>query len=339
MSEDLLEAARTGDREAFGHLVDPLRRELHVHCYRLLGSLDDADDALQDTLLAAWRALAEFQGRSSLRTWLHRIATNRCLNVLRTGRRRPRTQPIAPFDAPDATSTWDVPWLQPYPDALVEQIDPATRVLARESVELAFVAALQTLPARQVAALVLCDVLELSVAEAADALDVTPTSVKGLLQRARAAVPARREEAPSDAVARTARRFAEAFARDDVDSVVALLTDDAWLAMPPAPHRYDGVGAVARFLRASAAGRPGGAYTLVPVLGGAGGHPAFGCYLDEAARGLLVVLPNDDGARVAGLLRVLDDDVHRHFRLPDRLTGATAGPHRPAGQVSPRVSG
>jgi RNA polymerase sigma-70 factor (ECF subfamily) len=317
VSDDLLEAARGGDADAFRALVEGYRRELHAHCYRLLGSLDDADDAVQETLLAAWRGLDGFEGRSSLRTWLYRIATTRSLNMIRSAGRRPRVTPLSPFEAPTPSGSFDFPGLQPYPDALIDDVDPAQRAVAREGVELAFVAALQMLPPRQAAALVLCDVLEFSVAEAAEALGAGPTAVKGLLQRARAVLPARGQAPTGDAVDRTARRFAEAFERDDVETVVSMLTDSAWLAMPPALQRYDGPDAVGRFLRASASGRPGGRYTLVPVR--AGGHAAFGCYLAGTARGLVVVLPSADGQRITGLLRFLDDDLHRRFGLPDRI--------------------
>lgn len=220
-----------------------------------------------------------------------------------------------------------MPWLQPYPDALLETADPSKRAVARESVEIAFVTALQTLPPRQTAALLLCDVLAFGRSEVAEMLGTESTSVKGPLQRARAALPAVGGAAsPSAATAALAKRFAEAFARDDVDGVVALLTDDAWLAMPPAPHRYDGTAAIGRFLRVSALDRPGGAYRLVPVA--AGGHPGFGCYLDGRARGLVVLLPAPDGNRITGVLRFLDDGLHRHFSLPDGMPALPAARSR-----------
>ena len=189
--------------------------------------------------------------------------------------------------------------------------------MARESVELAFVTALQALPPRQTAVLVLCDVLGFALAETAQMLEVAPTAVKGLLQRARATMPVAAPEPSSSALTRLAREFASAFESDDVERVVALLTDQAWLAMPPATERYDGASAVAAFLRASAAGRPGDGYTLVATR--AGGHPAYGCYLEGRARGLLVLLPDPAGTAISGIVRFLDDRVHRHFGLPDTL--------------------
>jgi RNA polymerase sigma-70 factor (TIGR02960 family) len=310
-----LEAARAGDERAFNALIEPHRRELHVHCYRMLGSLDDADDLVQETLLAAWRGLHGFAGRSSLRTWLYRIATSRCLNAIRDGRRRPPRAPAPPFEPPRPSSRFEVPWLQPYPDVLLAADDPSVRSLAREGVELAFVATLQALPPRQTAALVLCDVLGFGVAEVAGMLDVPGTTVKGLLQRARAAMPAAPPVGSAGADAKLAREFATAFEADDVQGVVALLTDEAWLAMPPATERYDGPTAIASFLRASAAGRPGVGYTLLATR--ANGHPAFGCYLENRARGVLVLVPDRTGTRVAGIARFLDDDLHRRFGLPD----------------------
>jgi RNA polymerase sigma-70 factor (ECF subfamily) len=182
-------------------------------------------------------------------------------------------------------------------------------------VELAFVTALQILPPRQAAALVLCDVLEFTLAEAGGMLDAPPTAVKGLLQRARAATPGRVPAGIPAAEARLAREFAEAFAADDVDRIVTLLTDKAWLAMPPATECYEGPDEIAAFLRASAAGRPGGTYRVLPTR--ANGRPAFGCYLQGRARGMLVLTPNRDGTKIAGITRFLDDTVHRHFGLPD----------------------
>jgi RNA polymerase sigma-70 factor (ECF subfamily) len=317
MIDVALRAARAGDESAFRALIEPYRRELHVHCYRMLGSIDDADDVLQETLLAAWRGLDTFAGHSSVRTWLYRIATNRCLNMIRDSRRRPPLEPAPPFAPPTPSSRFEVPWLQPYPDALIEHDDPSVRALAREGIELAFVTALQTLPPRQTAALVLCDVLKFSPAEVAAMLDVTSTAVKGLLQRARAAMPAAVPPLAAAAETQLAQQFASAFEADNVEQVVALLTDDAWLAMPPATEQYDGPHAIATFLRASALGRPGDGYTLLPTR--AGGHPAFGCYLETCARGLLVLIPNLEGTAVAGIARFLDDRLHERFGLPDAI--------------------
>ena len=325
-----LQAARDGDHRAFAELVAPFERELHVHCYRILGSMHAADDALQETLIAAWGALPRFEGRASMRTWLYRIATSRCLNAVRDGARRPPLAPVAPFDPPSPTSREQVTWVQPYAERLLPDSDPAAMAIARDGIELAFVTALQALPPRQTAALVLCDVLDFATRDVATMLDVSPTAVKGLLQRARARMPARTPTAAAEDEAAVARRLADAFCRDDVAGVLALLTDTAWLAMPPAPHRYDGPTAVGAFLRASAAGRPQGRYELVPVR--AGGHSAFCCYLAGRARGLLVVTAHPDGERVSSLVRVLDDDVHTWFGLPThaRVVASEEQPRRQA---------
>jgi RNA polymerase sigma-70 factor (ECF subfamily) len=233
-TSDLLDAARRGDEHAFTALTGPHLRELHVHCYRMLGSVDDADDALQEVLVAAWRGLPAFAGRASLRTWLYTIATHRCLNLLRAARRRP-AEVVLPFEAPAPDSTGDVPWLQPYPDAWLpaaaDACGPAARYDAVESIELAFVEALQLLPPRQVAAVVLVDVLGYVPAEAATMLDTTPVVVKGLLQRGRAALERRRSRRPPadrGVDADVARRFARALEAGDVDAVSATrFLDDA----------------------------------------------------------------------------------------------------------------
>ena len=310
----MLQGARDGDHAAFAELVTPYERELHVHCYRILGSLHAADDALQETLLAAWKALPGFEGRASVRTWLYRIATSRCLNAIRDGARRPPVAPVPPFDPPSPTSYEQVTWIQPYPDNLLSDGDPATSAITRSGIELAFVSALQALPPRQTAVLVLCDVLDFDAREVAAMLNISPTAVKGLLQRARAAMPARTPSAPARQEAAVAHRLAEAFCKDDVAAVLALLTDSAWLAMPPAPHRYDGPAAIGAFLSASITGRGADRYELVPVR--AGGHPAYCCYLAGRARGLLVVTAAPDGRSVSSLVRVLDDEAHAWFGLP-----------------------
>ncbi|XAS71846.1 RNA polymerase subunit sigma-70 [Micrococcaceae bacterium Sec5.1] len=316
MTSAELEAARAGDEEAFASVVAPFRRELHLHCYRITGSVDDADDVLQEVLLAAWKGLPGFAGRSSLRTWLYRIATTRSLNALRDRGRRPRPAPAPPFEPPTPNDRFDQPHLQPYPDELVDELDPAVRAVARESVELAFVVALQRMPPRQAAVLILCDVLDFTVTEAAEMLAIGPTAAKGLLQRARAR-PSPESIATGADHHDLARKFADAFARDDVEGVLELLTDQCWLAMPPASELYVGQHAVGSFLRASAAGRPGGNYALTSVT--AGGRPAFVCYLQGRARGLLVIEPAQAGDKIASIMRFLDDGLHRHFGMPDFL--------------------
>lgn len=276
--QSTLDRARAGDEQAFRDLVAPHLRELHVHCYRMLGSLVDAEDLVQETLAAAWGALESFAGRSSLRTWLYRIATNRCLNAIRDARRRAPPEPVPPFEPPAPSRRGEVTWLQPYPDVWLEQAPdqapgPEASYQSRETVELAFIAALQRLPPRQTAALLLCDVLDFSTAEAAAMLDTSPTAVKGLIQRARASLaqqrgPADHSDLPTPGSPREqdlARRFASAFVADDLDAIVALLTDDAWLAMPPAPHEYHGPEAITAFLSASAGWRGQRQVRLVPT--------------------------------------------------------------------------
>ncbi|SIR91543.1 RNA polymerase sigma-70 factor, ECF subfamily [Microbispora rosea] len=302
------------------------RQELLLHCYRLLGSLTDAEDVLQETLLAAWRGLDGFQGRASSRSWLYRIATNRCLNALRDRGRRVPPAPSPPFQPPEPSRHGDVRWLQPYPDALLEFVPdaapgPEARYTAREAVELAFVAALQRIPPRQTAVLVLSDVLGYPLSEVAPMLGTTPTAVKGLLQRARASMDHRRAEPPARGSAperHLVRRFAEAFTCDDIDALVALLTDDAWLSMPPAPHEYHGVAAIASFLRASAEWRAGRRLKLEPTR--ANGQPAFTCSLDGEATGVIVLTLTGDGVR--GITRFLDGRLQEHFearRTPCRV--------------------
>ncbi|MDQ6641147.1 MAG: RNA polymerase subunit sigma-70 [Actinomycetota bacterium] len=272
--------ARPVDQGAFQALVDPHVDELHRHCYRMLGSVDDADEILQETLLAAWQGLPGFEGRASLRTWLYRIATNRCLNAIRDGLRRPPAVPVPPFEPPPPTEQHRATWVQPY----VTTQDPAQRLEGREHIELAFVTALQLLPPRQTAALLLVDVLGFSLAETAELLDVGRTSVKGLLQRARTAVDARREEPqrpPPHAQRVIADRFATAFADDDIDGVLSLLTDQAWLAMPPAPHLYRGRAAIGSFLEASTSWRRGSrSLSLTPVW--ANDAPGYAVQLSDA---------------------------------------------------------
>src|SRR5262245_39529185 len=257
VSDDTLGRARAGDENAFRELVDPYRAELQLHCYRILGSLQDAEDQLQETLLAAWRGLDAFEGRASLRAWLYRIATNRCLNVLRDRSRRPQ-EVASMVEPPEPTRLVEPLWLDPYPDALLEGLadtapDPQARYETSESVGLAFVAALQHLPPRQRTALVLRDVLGFHTAEVAEMLDSSEASVKAALQRARTTLGERmpaggRERAPLPRSARERElvgRFAAALEEGDADDVVSLLTDDAWLTMPPQPFEYQGRQAIA----------------------------------------------------------------------------------------------
>jgi len=335
VSERALARARTGDQEAFRELTDPYSRELQLHCYRILGSVQDAEDMLQETLLAAWRALERFEGRASLRGWLYRIATNRCLNALRDSGRRPLPAlPEPPFAAPEPTRRAEPVWLEPYPDALLEGLadtapGPEARYETREAIALTFVAALQHLPPRQRAVLVLRDVLGFHAAEVADMLDSSDASVKGALQRARTTLEQRlpaanRENAPlphSPRERELVRRFADAFEADDIDGVVALLTEDVWLTMPPSALEYQGPVAIASFLGQVATWRSGRRTRLVPTRANA--QPAFGCYRNDAhapiahATGLIVLTL--EGDRISAITQFLDTSVLSHFGLPRTL--------------------
>jgi RNA polymerase sigma-70 factor (ECF subfamily) len=322
-----------GGEDAFRELTDPYRRELQLHCYRILGSMHDAEDMVQETLLAAWRGIETFEGRASVRSWLYRIATNRCLNALRARSRRPREVP-AMADPLEPTRRTEPVWVEPYPDLLLEDIpdrapDPAARYEARESIELAFIVALQGLPPRQRAALVLRDVLGFRTAEVADMLDAGELSVKGALQRARAALeaalPADRERAPGPNSAgerRLVGRFADAVERGDVDEMVALLTDDALLTMPPQPLEYQGHRAIAAFLRHRAELR-GATLRVVPTR--ANTQPAFGCYLPDPhaaiARPYGFFVLTLAGAAIGAITWFSDTGVFRHSGLPRTLPG------------------
>ena len=334
MSEhDVIVRARSGDEGAFGELVGPYRAELQFHCYTILGSLQDAEDLLQETLLAAWRGLGRFEGRASLRAWLYRIATNNCLNALRGRGRRPKE--VAMPDLPQPTRLAEPIWLEPYPDVLLEGVadaapGPEARYEIRESIGLAFVAALQHLPPRQRAALVLRDVLGFPTAEVADMLASTEASVKGALRRARATLEARipagsRERAPlpgSPQERGLVGRFADAVECGDTDRVVALLTGQAWLTMPPEPQEYQGRAAIARFLNARAR-LLGAQLKLVPTR--ANGQPAFGCYLPDPhaaivrSYGLMVITL--DGERISVITWFGDRGLLPHFGLPRVLPG------------------
>ncbi|MEJ2884998.1 sigma-70 family RNA polymerase sigma factor [Actinomycetospora aeridis] len=278
-----LPRARDGDDAAFGRLVAPLRRELHAHCYRMLGSAHDADDALQDTLVKAWRGLGRFEGRSSLRTWLYTVATRVCLDVVDARGRRALPMDLGP--ASDRVVTQDVPltevaWLGPYPD------EPGARAEEREAVELAFVAALQHLPGNQRAALVLFEVLGFSAAEIATTMDTSTASVNSALQRARKLVA---EKVPATDQQRTLREiddarlraivtgYSTALERGDADALVALLTEDVTWSMPPLGRWYAGVEAVGRFLRAVPASGDCGSWRHLEVV--ANGQVALASYL------------------------------------------------------------
>jgi len=293
VSAELLARARAGDRDAFAALVEPHRRELQVHCYRMLGSLQDAEDALQETLLAAWLGLDGFEGRSSVRTWLYRIATNRCLNLLRSSSRRPTAAAPLPVPAPDPTGLGEVPWLQPYPDDLLEGLPdrapgPDARYESREAISLAFVTAVQLLPPNQRAVLLLRDVLGYRASETAAILGLTEDAVTNALKRARATTDAASPPqlpAPGGPQERALLdRFVAAFTDSDVDALVSLMTDDAWVRMPPLPFEYRGTEAVRRFFTAIEAHRRR-IGRMVPVR--ANGQPGWGEYVRDPVAGSL----------------------------------------------------
>lgn len=334
MTAGTLARAQAGDEHAFRELTEPYRCELQLHCYRIVGSLQEAEDLVQETLVAAWRGLERFDGRASVKTWLYRIATNRCLNALRDAGRRPREMPAPdlPPDPPEPTLRVTPAWLEPYPDVLLDSLPdaapaPEARYEAREAVGLAFVAGLQQLPPAQRAVLVLRDVLGFRAAEAADMLDSTEAAVNSSLQRARAAFESRlpaRERAPLPSSARERElvdRFADAFESGDVDGIVALLTGDAWLTMPPAPLQYQGPVAIGRFLSTVPAEGRLERFRLVATR--ANGQPAFGVYLKDDhcpiahASGLLVLTLTGD--RISALTKFHDTSALARFGLPRTL--------------------
>jgi RNA polymerase sigma-70 factor (TIGR02960 family) len=331
----VLARARAGDGEAFRELTDPYRRELQLHCYRILGSLQDAEDMLQETLLAAWRGLGQFEERASMRSWLYKIATNRCLNALRGTGRRPAAAARYQWSAPppEPTSRTDPLWLQPYPDALLEDLPdaapgPEACYETREALALAFVAGLQRLPPRQRAVLVLRDVLGYPAAQAADMLAVSEVSVNSALQRARATLAAQlpaagRDSAPAPRSAREREltsRFADAFEAADTDRLMTLLTDDALLTMPPEPLEYQGHAAIAEFFQTRTWWE---AQVARLVLTRANIQPAFGYYrADQHARVAhahsLIVLTLA-GDKICAITRFGDNNLFPHFGLPRTL--------------------
>ncbi len=288
-TDHLVARARAGDGDAFRELTEPHLRELRVHCYRMLGSFQDAEDALQDTLLTGWRGLPGFEGRASLRTWLYKIATNRCLNARRSAGRRPALAWNIPgVEPPEPTRLGEIVWLQPFPDTLLagavdEPPGPEARYDQIESISLAFVTALQLLPPRQLAVVVLRDVLGFPASEVAEMLDTTVDAVTSALKRGRAALrhrrrPTDREPPPtpgSPAERAIAARFAHAYESADVDALVALLTDDVFVSMPPMPLEYEGRDVATLFY--ASIFRSGRRFDLVPTR--ANGQPAFGAYL------------------------------------------------------------
>jgi RNA polymerase sigma-70 factor (ECF subfamily) len=333
LAAELIARARAGDDDAFRELTEPYRRELVVHCYRMLGSFADAEDAVQETLLSAWQALGGFEERSSLRTWLYRIATNRCLNARRSASRRPASEWNIPgVEPPEPTRYGEVVWLEPFPGALLEGAigvpsGPEARYEQTEAISLAFVTALQVLPPRQVAVLILRDVLGFRASEVAGMLDSSVESVTSALKRARAALERSRlgvagtEPPPvsgSSSEDAIVAKFVRAYESADVDALVALLTDDVFISMPPMPFEYEGRDAAARFsANIFGAGRR---FDLVPTR--ANGQPAFGLYLRapaagiRPATGLMVVALS--GERVSAMTR-FEKSVLPWFGLPRSL--------------------
>ena len=328
MIEQSLRRARAGDEEAFRELTDRYRRELQLHIYRIVGSPQDAEDLLQETLLAAWRGIERFEGRASMRAWLYRIATNRSLDALRASRRRPEDMQRM-TEMPKPTRYGEAIWLEPFPDVLIEGIadqapGPDARYEAKEAIALAFIVGLQHLPPQQRAVLVLRDVLGFRAGEVADMLDTTEASVNSMLRRAREAFEVRlptsgRERAPlpnSKLERAVVGRFADAIQTGDIDAVVALLTEDAWLTMPPEPYEYQGRATIGTFLRDRTAVR--GAPRLVATR--ANTQPAFGCYFPspqtDIARPYALLVLTLEGNRISAITWFGGNSVFAHFGLP-----------------------
>jgi RNA polymerase sigma-70 factor, ECF subfamily len=317
--------------EEFARLTDPLRPELLAHCYRMLGSAHDAEDQVQETLLRAWRSFGQFEGRSSLRTWLHTIATNTCLRALETRGRRPLPSGLgAPGENPAgplAAAQPEVPWLEPVPDALVwpESRDPASVAVSRTSVRLALIAALQYLPARQRAVLILRDVLGWRAAEVAELLGMSTTAANSALQRAREQLrqlaPAEEEIGEPAAAGDRALvdRYAAAVENADAAALAELLREDAVFEMPPLPAWFEGRAAILLFLSTHVLREPG-LFTVIPTA--ANGQPAIAAYqrgADGVARAHAVQVLTVRESRVARIVAFLDPGLFATFGLPPAL--------------------
>jgi RNA polymerase sigma-70 factor (ECF subfamily) len=336
---DLIARARAGDHDAVRDLVEMHSHELQVHCYRILGSLQDAEDALQETLVSAWRSLGEFGQRASLRTWLYKIATNRCLDMLRANSRRPRVAPPATEAAlPEPTGAGDAPpWLEPYPDILLDHLvdqrpGPEARYETTEAISLAFIIALQLLPPRQRAALVLRDVLGYHAAEVAQMLDATQESVQSALKRARATVdnhladsgstggsgPARQSDTAAEH--RLVARLTDALERADLDALIDLLVTDVRLSMPPAMLEYRGIESAQR-LFAAVVFRPGRTYRVIPTR--ANGQAAFGMYLADphasVYRAYTLLVITTTGDHITTITGFSNTSAMTRFGLPRTL--------------------
>jgi RNA polymerase sigma-70 factor (ECF subfamily) len=329
---DLISRARAGDGDAFRALAEPYRRELQVHTYRMLGSFQDAEEVVQETLLAAWQAIGGFEGRASLRTWLYKIATNRCLNACRAASRRPaKAWDVPGMQPPEPTQLGEVPWLEPFPDALLEGAGdplagPEVRYAQTESISLTFVTALQLLPPRQLAVLVLCDILGFEASEVAEMLESTVDSVNSALKRARAnlheRLPSNGDRPPPPAPGSaseqaTVAKFVRAYEAADLDALVAVLTDDVFMSMPPMPFEYVGRDAVIQFC--ALLFRAGRRAELVPTR--ANGQPAFGAYVRTPAgirKGSGVIAIALRGDRICALTR-FEPSLLGLFGLPTSL--------------------
>ena len=333
MTSELVERARAGDRDAFAQLVEPYQSELQVHCYRMLGSLQDAEDLLQESLLAAWLGLEGFEGRSSVRTWLYRVATNRCLNHLRSSKRRPVAATPLPVAPPEPSRVGEIFWLQPYPDVLLagmpeDSPGPEERYESREAISLAFVTAVQLLPPKQRAVLLLRDVLGYRASETGDLLGLTTEAVTSALKRARATMANTQQSVPpptpgSPVERQLLERFVTAFTELDVDELIALMTDDVWVKMPPAPFEYRGTDAAHRFFTAVDAHRRG-TDRMVPIR--ANGQPAWGEYRRDPVTGLLhlagIEVVGIAGDRICEIIR-FENTVAAYFGLPRTLEPTT----------------
>ncbi|HEV2639919.1 MAG TPA: RNA polymerase subunit sigma-70 [Actinocrinis sp.] len=334
---DLIDRARAGDHGAFGDLVQGHSHELQVHCYRILGSLQDAEDALQETLVSAWRSLGEFGQRSSLRTWLYQIATNRCLSMLRADSRRPRSAtPVPDLTLPAPNGVSNVPpWLEPYPDVLLDNLvdqapGPEARYESTEAISLAFITALQLLPPRQRAVLVLRDVLGYRASEAATMLDATQESVQSALKRARATIdghladsgisrPARRPDTTAER--HLVAQLTDALERADVQALVGLLAKDVRVSMPSAMLEYEGIDMALRFFAAVIL-RPDHTYRVVPTR--ANRAPAFGMYMADPGAGVFraygLLVATIAGDRIS-VITGFNTDAMTRFGLPLSLAG------------------
>ncbi len=333
---EIMAAALAGDSAAFASLTEPYRKELLAHCYRMLGSLEDAEDQVQETLLRAWRRLQTYQGKGTLRAWLYKIATNTCLDVLvrRPKRSLPnKIYPLADSSIPPQSPVNEPAWIQPYPDELLGPVDANPEALyeARESISFAFIIALQELPARQRCALILGDVLDWRAAEIAEILDISVSAVNSLLHRARSTLkqryirkPAQRPHLPEEKQTELLERYLRAWETADIDSIVSMLTEEATFPMPPLPSWYQGRAAIRAFLLVtSLAGEAAGRWRLLPIR--ANGLPGFAFYLREENTSkyypfALQVL-SFEGELLSNVTTFGNPDLFPKFNLPASLSG------------------